>query len=377
MMNSETAYWLALINAGGLKLSRLKPLVQQWFLMNGKPIAQLFNLSAPELSVTGNITLPEAQNLLKAADTYTTQIQTIEKWQAQGIQAIPLSHPHYPSRLLYTLPPQQQPLLLWAKGATHLLTEPTVTVLGEPQPNDETIGFVRELAAILVEENIGIVSGYDKGLDRIAFESMLATPNGRAVAVLPMGLAAFSKITGKLDAPVAAEQAVLLSPFAPEIAFNENLAEARNLLVDSLAMALLVPKVDAASQPRAQAALERGMPVLIGKADTPENRALIAAGAFLMTDPGEVVEMVQQAIIDDAMQAQQAQAPATEPPPPPPASLPPLSDTDDYALGTETVAPLAAADTLNILSSGGNVPNSLREKLMSLEKKQARSKPAG
>lgn len=370
MNNSEAAYWLALINTGGLKLSALKELVQQWYLMEGKPIAELFNLSVAELSLHFNLPEAEAQSVLKSADTYADQLKLIETWQAQGISVVSLSHPHYPTRLLYTLPPVQQPLILWAKGATHLLSEPTVTVLGNPDPDEVTIEFVRELANILVEEEIGVVSGYGKGLDRTAFETMLDTPHGHAVAVLPMGLAAFSKITSKLDQYVAAERAVLLSPFAPDTPFKETLADARNLLVDSLAMALLVPQLDQESQPRSQAALERGMPVLVGNTDTPENRALIAAGAFLMTDPGEVVEMVQQAVIDNAMQAKQVQAPAAPPPPAAKSATPLLNDTDDYALGTEAVNPMDADTTLGILSAGGNIPSSLRERLMVLEKKQ-------
>ena len=57
---------------------------------------------------------------------------------------------------------------------------------------------------------------------------------------------------------------------------------------DSLALALLVPEVDQTSHPRASAALDRGMPVLVGMTDSQENRALIAAGAFLMTDTGQI-----------------------------------------------------------------------------------------
>ena len=374
--HNEAAYWLALMNHSGLKLAQLKPIAQQWHLMEGKSIAALFNLSATELSVRFNLTEAQAQGLLKAADTHAAQVNLIKMWQTQGIELITLSHAHFPGRLIYALPPKQQPLLLWARGKTEALLEPTVTFLGKPEPEPETVAFVHDLLPILASENVGVVSGYGKGLDRIAFEAMLENNGGQALAVLPMGLAAFAKLTLKLDQPVSEGRAVLLSPFPPDVAYKDNLAEARNLLVDSLALALLVPQVDAESQPRAEAALERGMPVLVDMTDSPENRALIAKGAFLMTDPGEVIDMVQQAIIDDAMQAQLAQTPASEAAPAikeQPASM--LDGEDDYALGSERVEPIAADEALDILSSMGSVPDTLRARLMAMEDEQRKSKP--
>jgi predicted Rossmann fold nucleotide-binding protein DprA/Smf involved in DNA uptake len=371
--HNEAAYWLALVNHSGLKLSQLKPIAQQWHLMEGRSIVQLFNLPALELSARFNLAEGEAQGILKAAETHKAQLAQLEKWAGQGIHLLTLSHPHYPNRLIHSLPPKQQPLLLWAKGNTERLSEPTVTFLGKSEPEAETVAFVESLAAILAQEMIGVVSGYGKGLDRLAFEAILAAENGYGVAVLPMGLLAFAQLTAKLDQAVTAGRTVLLSPFPPETPYKENLAEARNLLVDSLALALLAPEADEAAQARAQAALERGMPVLVGMTDSAENRALIAQGAFLMTDPGEVVEMVQQAIIDDALQTELAQAPASETLPSPSAAsekLPLLDSQDDYALGTEAVDPLAADEALDILSTMGPVPDSLRARLMAIEAQQ-------
>ena len=129
-MSSETAYWLALINASGLKLNALKPIAQKWYLMEGRSIVQLFNLSASEMAFRFNLSEAEAEGVLKAADTYQSQLQKLEKWQEQDIQVLPLSHPHYPARLIYTLPPMQQPLLLWVKGKTELKQLPMRFLFG-------------------------------------------------------------------------------------------------------------------------------------------------------------------------------------------------------------------------------------------------------
>ena len=367
---NEAAYWLALVNQSGLGLPKLKPMVQKWVLMEGKSIVDLFDLSLMNLRVRFELQEEEAQGVLKSAETHQAHLHRIEQWAADDIHLLTLNHSHYPVRLIYNLPPQQQPLLLWAKGNIEKLLSPTLTILGQEDPDQEIKNFVTELAPFLVDEDIGVVSGYGKGLDRHAFETILDTKSGYALAVLPMGLSAFSKLTTRLDPAVTSGQAILVSPFAPDMAYNETLADARNLLVDSLALALIAPQVDAALLPRTLAALDRGMPVLVSMIDSPENRTLIANGAFLLTDFGEVIEMVQQAMIDDSMQAQLAHAtPAvTSPPVDYPSTL--LNDTDDYAIRSVEVDPIAPDEALDILSSMGTVPDSLRSRLMAMEKMQ-------
>lgn len=368
--HNEAAYWLALINNSGLKLSQIKPIAQQWHLMEGKSIAQIFNLPVAELGDRFGLTATQAQGLRKAADTHPAQLTLLNQWQAADIHLLTLSHPHYPSKLIYALPPKQQPLFLWAKGETQALAEPTITILGGESPRPEVIDFVDNLVELLVAENIAVVSGYGKGLDRLVFDSIIRQADGRGIAVLPMGLTAFSQVSQKLDQAVESKNCLLISPFAPDTAYKDVFADARNILVDSLALALLIPEADATIQARAKAALERGLPVLVGMTDSPENRALIDSGAFLMTDPGEVVDMVQQAIIDETLQAQIAQAPASDSAPPSAPSAPPqplLDADDDYALGTEVADPMAADEALNILSSMGDVPDTLRARLMAAE----------
>lgn len=368
-MQKEAAYWLALVYASGVKLSIVKSVAQQWYLIEGKPLVELFNLPVAEVGLHFGISDADAEKILKSAKAHAQQMSLLEQWSAQGISLLPLSHPHYPVGLLKKVPPKQQPLFLWAKGNTEILKHATVTILGNPNPDDATIAEVTTLVADLAQEDIGVLSGYGKGLDRNAFEAMLALEQGRGVAILPMGLHAFEKFSKNLDPFIDAGRALLLSPFPPDTAFKDSFAAARNMLVDSLAMVLLVPYADELAQNRAGAALERGVSVLVGKTDTPENRALLDAGAFLMTDTAEVVELVQQAVIDSEIQSQ-AIPPKVEKPIEkkitPPVEL--LNDTDDYKLHTDPVDALAADKAIEILSAAGELPNALRQRLMSLEK---------
>jgi predicted Rossmann fold nucleotide-binding protein DprA/Smf involved in DNA uptake len=190
-----------------------------------------------------------------------------------------------------------------------------------------------------------------------------------------MGLSAFLKTTSRLNSAVEAGRTLLVSPFNPDTPFQDKLAEARNVLIDYLTLALLIPESDEDSQTRATAALERGLPVFV-KANTPANRALIEQGALLLTDPGEVVDWVQQAMIDAAFleEDEQDQPPAEELAAAPLATAAPdaslLDSDEDYSLRFDEVAPLDRDEALEILSLGGEIPEVLRRRLRKEEEEQ-------
>jgi predicted Rossmann fold nucleotide-binding protein DprA/Smf involved in DNA uptake len=366
----EVVYWLTLINQSGLKLNLVKSIIQRWCVVEKHSVTDLFDLSPLEWATTFGLADDEAGRAATVGDKLAQQAKSLSQWQAQGFEPLIRTDPRYPQRLTHTLSPAKQPLLLWGQGALHLLNEPTVAILGNQPPDESTAKSVDELMPALVAEEIGLASGYGRGLDRTTFEAMLATEGGRAVVILPMGLNAFAKTTSKLEQAVKAGQVVLASPFTPNTAFQEKFAEARNLLIDHLALTLLVLDTNDEAQTRASAALNRGLPVFVGLTDTAANRSLIDQGALLFTDTGEVVEMVQQAMIDDTLLEQAEDEPLSDfPSPPPPISapvIPPDSD-DDYALRADDVEPLDSDEALDILSMSGEVPEILRRRLKKSE----------
>lgn len=364
----EIAYWLALINAGQLKLNFIKPIIQQWCLIQKRPLAELFDLSPLELTTTFGLSDAQAGQVKAAADNLEAQVALLNQWRADQIEPIILTDPRYPKRLLRNLAAAHQPLIFWTQGAAHLLNQPGVTMLGQTDPDPVTLTFIEAVISALETAEIGLISGYGRGLDRVTFEMMLATSDGSAVTILPIGLKTMAKTTSKLAAAVQTGRVLLVSPFSPETPYQERLADARNILIDHLTLALLIPESDETSQDRAMAALNRGLPVFV-KADTAGNRDLIDHGALLLTDPGEVIDWVQQAVLDMALQDDDeddedlSAAPLT-------ATAPadhPVAD-DDYALRGEDIPPLDSDEALAILSLGGEIPEILRQRLQ-------RSKP--
>lgn len=369
MANNEVTYWLALINQSGLKLNLVKPIIQRWCVVEKRPLANLFSLPPLDLSATFGLSENDAEKVLAVTANLQNQADTLAKWQSQGYEPIICTDIRYPQRLTYALPPAKHPLVLWVRGPAELLNRPGVTMLGRQGSDEATVNFIDELMGTLEAEEIGLISGYSRGLDRTTFETMLATENGYTVAVLPMGLNAFTKTTTKLEPAIEAGRTVLVSPFAPDTPFNDKLADARNMLIDYMTLALLIPESDEEAQVRAIEALERGLPVFV-KANTEGNRALIDQGALLLTDPGEVIEWVQQALVDvviqetetEPIQADIAAAPLATTAP----TDPPVSD-DDYSLRAEETPPLDSEEALEVLSLGGEIPDVLRKRLQKSE----------
>jgi len=250
----EVVYWLALINESGLKLNLVKTIIQRWSVIEQRAVADLFDLSPLEWSTTFGLSDNEAERAASLSNKLEGQAKALAQWQTQGIEVLLRIDSRYPRRLAHLLPPAQQPLLLWGQGDLTLLNEPMVAVLGN-ESNESTATFIDELMQVLVEEEIGLVSGYSRGLDRSTFDTMLTTDGGRAIAIIPMGLSAFAQTTSKLEQAVNAGQMALVSPFAPTTSFNEKFADARNLLIDYLALTLLVLDTDDDALARAQEVL--------------------------------------------------------------------------------------------------------------------------
>jgi DNA processing protein len=352
---NEAVYWLTLINESGLKLNRLKPIAQEWCVHEARTLSDAFGLSPLEWMTTFGLSDTEADQIAAAGDKLPRQAEALARWQARGLQLLLRTDSQYPQRFITTLPPAMQPLLLWAQGNLDLLNEPGVALLGQEASTETTTRLIHELVGALAGEKVNLISGYGRGLERTAFEAMLAIEGGRSVALLPMGLSAFTQTTTRLNAPVAARQTLLVSPFAPDTAYHEKLAEARNLLVDHLALALLLPQGDSTTQERAMAALGRGLPVFVEEAD----RALLDQGALPLTDTGELFELLEQMMIDTALLEQSQSLP------PPPAH----HQGDDYSLGAEAVEPLDTDEALAILSIGGSIPPVLQQRLKSRQQR--------
>jgi len=347
--HDELIYWLALITQSRLKLSIIKPIIQRWCIIDNRPLAELFTLSPLEWATTFGLVEADVQRVLAVPEMLDYQAQQVETWQTNGIEPIIYTDSRYPQRLLQTLPPAKQPLILWIQGAVSLLNEPSVAILSSESPDETTQAYLDLLLVQLIEEQISLVNGYGRGFERTICQTILDNPTGQAIAILPMGIMAFHQMTSQLTRAKNSQRVLLVSPFAPETPFNEKLASARELLVDHLAFAMLILQIDPALQTRSQQAIDAGISLFVpDHHPTLSQQHLLEQGAFALQDTAELLELVQQGVIDATM--------TTSP-------LLVADASEDYNLSEEVVEPIDGHTALNLLGKGGHIPESLRQRL--------------
>ncbi|MBL1138427.1 MAG: hypothetical protein HND46_24275, partial [Chloroflexi bacterium] len=94
---------------------------------------------------------------------------------------------------------------------------------------------------------------------------------------------------------------------------------------------------------------------------------------------GEVVEMVQQAMIDTVFSEEETLPAVAVPTAPVSAPTPAATATTDadYNLPVEEVEPIDSEEALEILSLGGNVPEILRKRLKKSDEEDEAKKKRG
>jgi DNA protecting protein DprA len=357
----EAAYWLTLAYASGLKLARVKAIVNSWCIERGQSLAALFELSPAEMAVRIGISDEEGEQVMAAASRVPEQTKWLARLESDGTQLITRNDPRYPRALVHWLPLVMQPLLLFCQGDISILKRPSVSVIGARDADGEAVSLARELTTLLAEEGLVVVSGLGKGVGQAAFDAALSTEGGQSAAVLPMGIGAFHDIA---DTPVALNAAaeegrvLLISPFHPEAKFSEAQAIARNKLIVGLAEAVFVVAAgeEGVARETADEALRLGKTVCVWDMDptlgpaVAGNQALVQTGALPIAGVPDILDALE-VIVATALERMEA----GEPPP----AAPPLSMTQ----AKETEAPYDSQAVLDLLAKTGRVPEALARRL--------------
>jgi len=353
----ESACWLALTYASDLRLTRVKNLITAWCLEGGQPLSALFGLSAREIGLRFGLSAEEAEQVVAATGGVSRQTAWLERLEASGVQLVTRADTRYPRALARSLPLATQPLHLFCRGDVGTLGRPSAAVIGARDAGVETVGFARELAALLAEEGLVVVGGLGKGVGRAAFEGALSVEGGQGVAVLPMGISTFG-VDREMATTLQNGNALLLSPFHPEAKFTEDQAIARNKLIVGLAEAVFVVAAGEAGVARqtADEALQLGKAVyvwVVNPAVEPAavgNQGLIESGALPITGLPDILEAVETTVATALELSEAVETPSTAPPVP----IGPTEETD---------APFDSRVALELLSRTGHVPDVLAKRL--------------
>jgi predicted Rossmann fold nucleotide-binding protein DprA/Smf involved in DNA uptake len=145
----------------------------------------------------------------------------------------------------------------------------------------------------LTLEHKVVVSGYAKGVDRIALETTIEN-NGKGIVVLPQGILTFKKGFKNLYIHIQDGQVLAVSTYHPKAEWSAGLAMQRNTYIYGLAREIYVVESDnkGGTWNGVIDGLRKGRKIFIRKAAPEEkcaNNELIARGAIAVDEFGNVV----------------------------------------------------------------------------------------
>jgi len=280
----EYPYWMALSHLpkwGNERINRLiieilhnkKISFHEFFSLGEKELKNEFKLSANQINDIESIKL-ELPNYSFLA----------ENLLEQGFQLIPLNSKDYSEILKYNLKTKDTPPLLYVKGNIKLLNENTIAIVGSRKASDISLEFTKNIAKKCAENYEVVVSGFAKGVDKIALDTTLEY-NGHSIVVLPQGILTFGSGIRKYYKKIIAGDVLILSTYHPKSPWSVGLAMNRNTYIYGLAKTIYVAEADSkgGTWNGVIDGLKKGRQVFIRKPELNENNAnnmLILQGAI-------------------------------------------------------------------------------------------------
>lgn len=166
----------------------------------------------------------------------------VEELLAQGYNILPLHSNEYPKMLKKNLG-IGAPTVIFAKGNISLLQEPSIAIVGSRKADNISLEFTDNIATKASSEKKVVVSGFAKGVDRMALDSAIAV-NGKSIIVLPQGIMTFSSGFKQYFKQVSQGNLLVISIFAPKAPWCVEFAMARNPIIYGIASEIYVAQSD-------------------------------------------------------------------------------------------------------------------------------------
>jgi predicted Rossmann fold nucleotide-binding protein DprA/Smf involved in DNA uptake len=165
----------------------------------------------------------------------------VEEWQRNGIWIISRSDPDYPVRYKQHLKDKAPPVLFGA-GNQSLLKGGGLGMVGSRNVDEEGEAFCRRVAELCASNQVPVVSGGARGVDRISMTAALEA-GGVTIGIVAENLLRKSVERGNRQA-IAEGRLLLLSPYHPNARFTVGTAMGRNKLIYAMADYTLIVSAD-------------------------------------------------------------------------------------------------------------------------------------
>lgn len=295
-MNNELTYWYTLTFLRGITLRRKNVIFVNCFKL-GYSVINLFDDS----KIWDEIGLSEAEKeiISSAQAELTRNAFAVENILSQGYEIIPFCSKEYPESLKKNLK-LLSPTIIFIKGNKDLLATDTVAIVGSRNTDDVSLSFTTNVAHNCAAIGKTVVSGFAKGVDRMALDAALEA-GGKSIIVLPQGIATFSSGFRQYYQAILQGRVLVVSTFRPEMPWRVENAMERNAYIYGLAQSIYVARSDSkgGTWEGVQSGIKRGCTIYVRHADSSEkcaNNILIQQGAKAVDQFGVELHEVNAAV---------------------------------------------------------------------------------
>ncbi len=287
-------YWITLAHLPNWKTERINKLLEDIAYNHNISFEEFFSCDIATLKEDFALSKKESEDILRAREELQNNSLLAEELISERVELVSFDSPEYPMTLRNNLGTKYSPPLLYVKGDTKLFFEDKVAIVGSRNVSEKGAEFARHIARKCASENKVVISGYARGVDRIALETAIEN-NGMGIVVLPQGIMTFKSGFKKLYKYIIEGRVLIASTYPPKAGWSVGLAMGRNVYLYGLAEEIYVAESNnkGGTWNGAIDGLRKGRKIFVRKAAHEErcaNNELIVKGAIAVDDRGNVVK---------------------------------------------------------------------------------------
>lgn len=290
-MRNEEAYWITLAHLPRWGYAKINNIIAKFHHDYKISITEFFQLSDLELRDLYSLEEKDIISLNQAKLEIPNNAFIAESLLNEGYELIPIISSEYSNTLKENLKLKHSPSLLYVKGDKTILQENSIAIVGSRDASEIALQFTDNIAKMASKEYKVVVSGFAKGVDKQALDSVLKY-NGRSIIVLPQGIASFDSGFRTYYKPLVSGDLLVLSVFPPKATWNTGFAMARNPIIYGLANEIYVAESSEKGGTWSGAidGLKKGRNIYVRNVTEEENNAnqlLIEKGGIAIDNFGE------------------------------------------------------------------------------------------
>lgn len=237
--SSDASYWITIGHIPGWRTAKVNSIIARFHSELRIGIADFFAMPVADLKHIFLFSDTDITDFTTAKNQVPNNAFLAESLLNQGYAMIPVIAPEYPKTLKTNLKASGTPPLLYCKGSAGLLNQPSAAIVGSRAATKAGLQFTETVAGILARDRKPVVSGFAKGIDRMALDAALQS-GGTSVIVLPQGITTFASGFKQIYAALMEERVCVISSFHPKAPWKVELAMARNAIIYGMANEIYV-----------------------------------------------------------------------------------------------------------------------------------------